>query len=442
MPTTTTSREIIHQPRNRVSRFGQTGIFSKRILMMIDQFYPILGGAEQQALRLGLEMIRSGHHVKILTRQSRADLACEENYKGMEITRLPYIGTAGLPKLRSTLPAVRWLIKHKNEYDLIHCHGSNPLEWAAMIAKKFTHKPYLVKLTNPNFLNYAGADNGFKMKSSAGDSIVRRIVRPLMLPALRLIRKRMIKNAARVLAISPQIVERLSECGFTNMIDIPNGIDTEKIMPAGQEYKLKLRRKLGLSEKAVIFIYSGRFAVEKNLITLLKAWNKLMTDNPKQDLNLIFLGNSNGQIYSSERELKIYARENNLVSLSFKGSVFNVDEYLQASDVFVLPSLWEGMSNALLEAMAAGLPSVVSDIPANQGLVEDHRSGLLFPVENHEALANCLKIMMENPHQRLAMGERAREIAETRYSIEVVAQKLISEYTEILNQTRFMENRA
>jgi glycosyltransferase involved in cell wall biosynthesis len=303
-----------------------------------------------------------------------------------------------------------------------------------MIANDFTHKPYLVKLTNPNFLNYAGADTTFKMQSSGGDGFMRKIIRPMMLPALRFVRKRMIKKAARVLAISPQIVERLEECGFANVIDIPNGIDTDKFMPASAEYKLELRHKLGLSENAVIFIYTGRFAVEKNLITLLKAWHVLMAEYPKQDLNLIILGDSNGQIYSSEKELKTYTRKNNLAGLSFKGSVFNVDEYLQASDVFVLPSLWEGMSNALLEAMAVGLPAVVSNIPANRALVADRRSGLMFPVENHKALADCMKLMIEYPDQRQAMGKRGREIAESGYSIQAVSTRLLHEYSEIVSE--------
>jgi len=405
-----------------------------RILMLIDQFYPVLGGAEQQALRISLELQKYGYDVSVLTRQSKAGLPETEIYRGIKINRLPFDGTTGAAKLKSTLPAAKWLIDHKSEYDLIHCHGNNPFEWSAMLAHRFTHKPYLMKLTNPNFLNYAGASKGHNLKPTRGGGFSNRIIRPALLPFLRYARKNMIRKADRVLAISPEIIARLNDIDYWQVTGIPNGIDTELFKPVDPDEKTKLRKKLGLDEKAVIFLYAGRFAVEKNLMTLLKAWHKLTGSLEEKNLNLILLGDSKGQVYSSEKELRMFAAEKKMLTLSFKGTVPNVIDYLHACDVFVLTSFWEGMSNSLLESMACGVPAIASDIPANKALVNDQKSGLLFPVRDHHALCRHMKTLIENPEERLSMGQAAREIAEERFSIKIVVQNIIKEYRRLMKK--------
>jgi glycosyltransferase involved in cell wall biosynthesis len=92
------------------------------------------------------------------------------------------------------------------------------------------------------------------------------------------------------------------------------------------------------------------------------------------------------------------------------------------------------MSNALLEAMACGLPSVVSDIPANRNLVENKSSGLLFPVKDIHKLTEYLRYMIENENDRNKMGHRAREIIEERFSISAVVRQILTEYENVLDR--------
>ena len=93
--------------------------------------------------------------------------------------------------------------------------------------------------------------------------------------------------------------------------------------------------------------------------------------------------------------------------LKWKPCVGGLPSYLQAADVFVLPSRREGLSNALLEAMAAGLTVVVSDLPGNRAVVRDGENGLMFPVDDLAALQNHLTIA-GSPDLRANLGRQAR----------------------------------
>jgi glycosyltransferase involved in cell wall biosynthesis len=404
---------------------------SMNILMLIDQFYPVLGGAEQQALRISIRLIEKGHRVAVLTRKSREGLADDEILKGIRIHRLPIGGVSGIDKLKSIIPAVRWLIKNSDQYDIIHCHGVNPVEWSAMLAGLKTKKSYLVKIPLSNFLNYAGAKDGFRM-DSARRGLVPRVIRRFSLPALQFMRRRMIRNARRVLAISPEICTALEAGGYGNVVNIPNGIDTEEFRPVSAHEKKSLRQKLNLPQDTVLFIYSGRLAIEKNVQTLLYGWKSflLMPDVPPS--HLLILGDGKGQNYSTEEYLRKSAADEELTSIDFKGTVSNVREYLQAADVFILTSFWEGLSNSLLEAMACALPSIVSDIPGNQSLITNDVSGLLFNPHDHEALADRLRRLVFSREKRESMGHRAREIVKSRYSLADITEDIIREYQNIL----------
>lgn len=404
-----------------------------RVLMMIDQFYPVVGGAESQALRISMKLNEKGHKVIVLTRKGKEEFSDNENHNGIDINRLPILGVNGKSKLRSIIPASRWLIQNKDKYDIIHCHGVNPLEWAAYIASIFTKKPYVVKIPLSNFLNYAGAKKGVKMNSVENGQIVSKIVRPLMLPALKFIRKRLIGKADRVFAISPEIQKTLKNNGFKNVSDIPNGIDADKFYPVNDSEKKALRDKLNFNEEELLFMYSGRLSQEKNLMTLLDAWNKYKNMSTSKFSKLILLGGGNHQSYTCEPELRNYTKEKNLTSVIFQGAVSNVVEFLQAGDAFILPSLWEGMSNSLLESMACGLPSIVSDIPGNRTLIEKNKSGLLFETLSADKLCECLIQITDNDKLRKTMGLEARKIVLKQYSIKIVTKNIINEYNKILN---------
>ena len=117
--------------------------------------------------------------------------------------------------------------------------------------------------------------------------------------------------------------------------------------------------------------------------------------------------------------------------MRFEGSKSNVLTYLQAADIFVLPSMLEGLSMSLIEAAAVGLPLLASDIPANRGVVRPGRNGLLFPAGDPEGLRAALGELLADAELRRSLGATARQLAERSYALESVAGAHIDLYERL-----------
>ena len=117
------------------------------------------------------------------------------------------------------------------------------------------------------------------------------------------------------------------------------------------------------------------------------------------------------------------------------GSFDNIDDVLAAADLFVLPSYEEGMSLSLLEAMAAGLPVIATDIPGNRKLIEHERHGLLVPDHNTEALAEGICRLLSNQHESTLFTEAAYQLVKQHYSVENMANIHFELFQQLLNKS-------
>ena len=199
-----------------------------------------------------------------------------------------------------------------------------------------------------------------------------------------------------IIAISQGIIAELESNGINNYRYIPNGVDINKYCFVSKADKQLLRNNLKLPLNRKIIIFSGRLVQRKGVDILLQSLEIIL--NKDQNPLLVVAGSGYLQFDSVEKKVKDYVLDKGLSnSVLFLGNIDNIDEYLKVSDVFAFPSRREGMPNAVLEAMATGLPIVATRISGVVDLITDGENGLLVNPEDPKDLAEKLIMVLANP---------------------------------------------
>ncbi len=182
------------------------------------------------------------------------------------------------------------------------------------------------------------------------------------------------------------------------------------------------RGRLGATADTYLLVSVGRLSAEKGHGDLLRA----LAQRGARNWRLVLVGDGPERV-SLLRESEALGISQNII---FTGFMNNVAELLSAADMFVLPSRSEGSSNALLEAMAAGLPIVATDAGGTPEIIENRRSGLVTPVQDVVALSGAISSLVADPSLAKALGTAARERAASEFSPAAYRRKLLAIYAE------------
>jgi glycosyltransferase involved in cell wall biosynthesis len=210
---------------------------------------------------------------------------------------------------------------------------------------------------------------------------------------------------------------------------IPNGIDLAEADAALAIGRAEARRRLGLFPTDLAIASLGRLHEAKGLEHLVVAFHALLQVHPAARLLIAGDGPSRRLLQTRVEALRLGP------FVRFLGPVADPWPLLAGADVFALPSLWEGMPNALLEAMAAGLPSVATSVGAVPEMVVDGRETLLVPPGDAGALARALAELAAWPARRGEMGAFGRRRVEDAYRIEKTVAQIEQLYGELLGAT-------
>jgi len=204
---------------------------------------------------------------------------------------------------------------------------------------------------------------------------------------------------------------------------IPNGVDTNRFSPnPDHEGKKTL---LGFAPQDKIIGTVGRLMPVKNQQMLIQAFATLVGHCPDAKLVLVGDGPLRNELTQLASSLGIAP------SIHFLGRRSDVPAVLQAMDLFVLPSISEGMSNTILEAMSCGLPVVATDVGGNPEIIIDNVTGRLVQSDNVEELADILTFLFDHPDQLQVMGRSSRKHIEDNYSIQTMINNYERLYQEL-----------
>ena len=208
------------------------------------------------------------------------------------------------------------------------------------------------------------------------------------------------------------------------LVQIHSGVDIEKFrqVPVNAVEK---KRSLGLDQNGLVVGFIGWLLPVKGPMHLLKAMEDVWRDY--DDAVLVFIGKGDLDVDLRTAALKTGANGR----VNFLGWRNDIDEIMPLFDIFVLPSLNEGMGRVLVEAMAAGKPIVASNVGGIPDLVEHDNNGLLVPPGDEKALAAAIMQLIDDPEKAKLMGQRGRELCH-QFSVEAMVEKIDNLYEDLL----------
>lgn len=339
-------------------------------------------------------------------------IACNSKGREKELEKLEchiiHLPIARNPIKRENITSYKQLkaLIEKEKFDLIHCHTPVGGVLARMAGRRFRKSGTKVIYTAHGFHFFKGA--------------------PLANWLIYYPIERWLSRYTDVLVtINHEDYKRAKGFHAKRVEYIPGiGVDIEKFSPDGvsDREKNKICEEFGISKNDTVLLSVGELSPRKNHRVIIEAAAKLKNSNMK------YLIVGEGPLKEEYQEMiKKLGLENKVILTGFRR---DIREICAATDIFVFPSLQEGLPVALMEAMASGLPIICSQIRGNTDLIEDGKGGYLVPPKNIEMFAKRIEQVMENPEQARKMARYNMEIMKE-FSVEKVEQKMNRIYLSV-----------
>lgn len=381
---------------------------SKRVLFISVGYPPIdIGGAERQCKLQAEYLSQLGNRVSVVTQKVGFCFSIEM-ISGIKVYRIPRPRKKILGTLVYSINLGIFLFLKAWSTDVFHVHLANLQAEVAVLIGKITGTPVHVKL-------------------AAGGS-VGEISRFRNVPFLK--SRFGITRAESVQAISTEIANELVRLPVAKekIVTIPNGVSIPQRRAIEAIRTLK-REEERVSEDCTVFLFLGRISSYKGIEILIEAWkDRMQVSNSK----LFIVGP-----IAIDSPLNLMVEDSSII---VKPGTLRPEDYLAMTDVFVLPSLGEGMSNSLLEAMSFGKAVIVTRVGAAEELIENNYSGLLVDPANVSQLKTALNTFLSDSILRKECGENAQKKCQE-YAITNVASAIDIRYQQLLNQNKsFLRN--
>lgn len=381
-----------------------------RILMVIDRYMPVWGGAENQLRQLLPHLIKKKCDCLIVTRKWKREWQRKTIVDQTEIYRVGICGKGIFSTLWYIVHLIYFIVYKRKTFDVIHTHGAAALGALACFAAIVSSHPVVVLIATAGKI----------------PRLQRHFPGRLLLKLLR--------RACAITALSDEIRQEALSAGIASqkIRMISNGVNTDTYKPIPEKDKIDWRLKHGFTEKDVLIVFTGRLVYRKGVDLLLQCWPRVSDQQP--NAHLVIVGDGAHQKDSVEKSLKTFVRDNKLLNVHFIGASNEVASWLGAADIFAFPSRKEGCPNSLLEAMASATPVIATNIGGASDLIISGDNGILVPADDSIALGNELIALIQNHQMRSRIAGAARSHILEHNTFEKISEQHYVLYKECLDR--------
>lgn len=386
-----------------------------RVLMVTGAYFPETSGASLQCRRL-IAALRDRADFSVLTTSSDPALPWQSTVDDVPVRRIIVDPRSRTSKAIATERMASALLELRHDIDVVHLHGVSQKSVLVTAMARGMGKPVVIKLTS------FGHDDPDSIRASGR----------LSWWAYR--------QADRFIGVTPRFLDgfahnRLDPARF---VFIPNGVDLRRFSPASAGERRAAREQLRIPSEDAVVLFVGFFSRDKNPDILFDAWASLQQRGIRS--TLVFVGATTGIYYEIDPSLapriRTEAARRGLGDrIVFVEATDTIEQYFRAADVFALPTAREGLPNVLLEAMASGVPPVITRLAGvTDWIVESGVNGELVPFVDAAAFAQALERMLTSPDRRARLGAAARAHVESKFDMAATAHATLAVYQELLSR--------
>lgn len=367
-------------------------------------------GSNPDHVELSRILTERGHSLHVVTNRFGKDPFYEE-LSGVKIFRIEPLCYLSHVDYAIAFPLTRifWLIK-KYRINVIHAIGTvATLTFTAALASRITRIPLV--------LTIQGA------ATTSADPLVD-VVKELYDKSIASFVGRTSKT---VITLSSKLAQRALDIGAkeSKIRVVPNGIDTNMFNPDFHDSK-EIKKRLGFEPSDLVVGFTGRLVPLKGVEYLLQALEKVKSTIPSINLLIVGDGAQRSEIESKARNWDLSVKITGWVNRK------ELPYYLAAMDIFVFPSLTEGIPVAVMEAMAMSKPIVATNVGGIPDLVEQGKNGFIGPSCNSDFIVGAIQKLAMTRGLRKQMGQASRRLIESRFSWDELVPKVEEVYERAL----------
>lgn len=379
------------------------------VLMVTGAYYPELSGGGLQCREL-VRALRDRVRFSVLTTTTDASLPAVDEQDRIPVYRVRVDPVRPAWSPRAAVGIMMASLRARHRFSIVHLHGFSRKSVLLVWLARLLRKQIAIKITS------VGDDDPLAVKARGKLSYWSYV------------------RASTFFGVSPGVQARYEASGLPadRFQLIPNGVDVRRFRPADPGESRALREELGLPPTGSIVLFVGFFSHEKAPDRLFEAWARL--EPQLGPSTLVFVGATRSKYFEIDHRLAELIRQGARAlpadrQVIFVESTLEIEKYYRAADAFVLPSVREGLPNALLEAMASGAACVATRLPGiTDTVIADGINGLLVDTRDTDALAAAIQSLVADPSRTRALGSRARETIVAHYTIESVADRYFEAY--------------